>query len=397
MSGLRDAAPRALVASDSPIARDPRVLRQVRWLTDLGYTVDTLGRGPKAPEVSGTHYAMPRRAVAVRTLSYLLLPNPVKYRTLITSTIPTPLREGAAGGIYDLVVLNEIELLPWFVAVKARLVRAGGRTHLDLHEFAPSQRSGLAYRLVFKRFRDWLVSFIPLPEIDTRSTVAGGIARLYTELFAIDALSIIRSTPDYVDQQPSPVDPQRIRLVHHGVASATRGLDLLITALSLADKRFTLDLMLVGSDDALAPLKRLAEPLGERVTFRPPVDVRDIATAINQYDAELIFFPPVTQNLRFALPNKFFESVQGRLAIITGESSEMVEIVEQYGNGLVVHGWTAADLAAALNSLDAASVTAMKRASDAAAHDLSSQSERARFVAALGLELGLGFGFGEGN
>lgn len=386
MSEATDAAPRALVASDSPIARDPRVLRQVRWLTELGYTVDTVGRGPAAPEVSGEHYAMPRRSVAVRVLSYLLLPNAPKYRTLIRSTIPAPLRDGVAGGIYDLVALNEIELLPWFVEVKPRLVRPGGRSHLDLHEFAPSQRSGLAYRLVFKRFRDWLVSFIPRPEFDTRSTVAGGIARLYTGLFDIDEPRIIRSTPDFVDQQPSAVDPERIRLVHHGVASATRGLDLLVSAVALADERFTLDLMLVGSPDAIAPLKRLAEPLGERVTFRDPVDVRSIATAINEYDAELIFFPPVTQNLRFALPNKFFESVQGRLAIITGESSEMVEIVEQYGNGLVVQGWTAADLAAALNGIDAASVTAMKQASDAAAHDLSSQSERARFVAALGLE-----------
>lgn len=378
------ATPRALVASDSPIARDPRVLRQVQWLTELGWAVDTIGRGDSPREVTGEHFAMPRRSPVARVLAYLLLPNPAKYRALITSTIPAPLRDGVADGIYDLVVLNEIELLPWFVDIKDRLVRPGGRTHLDLHEFAPSQRSGLAYRLVFKRFRDWLVTFIPSPAIDSRSTVATGIARLYAELFDIDELSVVRSTPAFVDQKPSPVDADHIRLVHHGVASSTRSLDLLIAAMVLAEDRFALDLMLVGSDDAIAPLRSLAEPLGDRVKFRAPVDVRDIATAINEYDAELIFFPPLTENLRFALPNKFFESVQGRLAIITGNSSEMVEIIEHYGNGLVVDGWGAADLAAALNSLDAASVTRMKNASDAAASELSSAAERARFVEALG-------------
>ena len=382
------AARRALIASDSPIVRDPRVLRQVSWLTELGWIVDTLGRGEAPTDLAGQHFPMPRRRVSVRVLSYLLLPNPAKYRTLFTSTIPAPLRDGTEGGRYDLVLLNEIEMLPWFVEAKTRLIRAGGRTHLDLHEFAPSQRSGLAYRLVFKRFRDWLVSFIPSPTIDSRSTVASGIARLYSELFGFDEPRVVRSTPGFVDQKPSAVDPDQIRLVHHGVASATRSLDLLISAIALADERFTLDLMLVGSDESIAPLRRLAEPLGDRVTFRAPVDVRDIATSINAYDAELIFFPPVTENLRFALPNKFFESVQGRLAIITGQSSEMVEIIEHYGNGLVVEGWTAADLASALNSLDAASITSMKRASDAAAFDLSSESERARFVEALRLTEG---------
>jgi len=380
------APPRALVASDSPIARDPRVLRQVEWLAELGWAVDTIGRGDSPREVTGEHFTMPRRSTLIRVLAYVLLPNPAKYRALITSTIPAPLREGVAGGIYDLVVLNEIELLPWFVDIKDRLVRPGGRAHLDLHEFAPSQRSGLAYRLVFKRFRDWLIAFIPSPAIDSRSTVATGIARLYAELFNIDEPSVVRSTPAFVDQKPSPVAADHIRLVHHGVASSTRSLDLLIAAMVLAEDRFTLDLMLVGPEHALAPLRSLAEPLGDRVKFRPPVDVRDIATAINEYDAELIFFPPLTENLRFALPNKFFESVQGRLAIITGKSSEMVEIIEHYGNGLVVDGWGASDLADALNSLDAESVVRMKNASDAAAAELSSAAEKARFVESLGLE-----------
>ena len=35
---------RALVIKDSPLARDPRVLREVTWLTAAGFEVDTLGR-----------------------------------------------------------------------------------------------------------------------------------------------------------------------------------------------------------------------------------------------------------------------------------------------------------------------------------------------------------------
>jgi glycosyltransferase involved in cell wall biosynthesis len=369
---------RALVVSDSRIAGDPRVLRQIRWLRGAGWSVDTLGRGPQ-PDGSDRHFAMPKPSALTRGLAYLLLPPSLTYRHVIESTIPA----GAADGGYDLVVFNEIELLPWFERVHARLLAAGGRAHLDLHEYAPSQRVGLVHRLIFKRYRDWMVRFVASPLIASRTTVANGIARLYADRFGIPLPSIVRSTPAFADQAPSPVEPGRIRLIHHGGVALQRGLGLLVDAMSHLDERFTLELMLVGSPDAIGDLRRQAAPLGDRVTFRDPVPVDEVATALNGYDAEIIFFPPVTENLRFVLPNKFFEAVQGRLALVIGPSVEMVELVEQYGNGVVADGWTAVELAAAIGSLDEDRVRELKAGSDRAAHDLSAEREGARFLAAL--------------
>jgi len=374
---------RALVASDSPIARDPRVLRQINWLTQLGWRVDTVGRGPRPSQLNGSHESIPRRSALARIAAYLLLPNRLKYRVLLSSTIPNPLRHGHVAERYDLVLLNEIEMLPWFDDVRARLLEPHGTSHLDLHEYAPSQRAGFAYRLVFKRFRDWMTSFIPSPAIDSRSTVGDGIAGLYVSHFGIPRPSIVRSCPDFVDQEPSAVDAENIRLIHHGVASNTRSLDRLISAMAVAEDRFSLELMLVGSAEALAPLKKLAEPFGDRVRFRDPVKVHEIPSAINASDIELIFFPPVNDNLRFALPNKFFEAVQGRLAVVTGESQEMVNVINEYGNGAVVNGWTAQDLGSRLNQLTASEITQMKTAAHRAAHQLSAESERARFIDAV--------------
>jgi len=374
---------RALVASDSPIARDPRVLRQINWLMQLGWRVDTVGRGPRPSDLNGSHESIPRRSIVARTAAYLFLPNPLKYRVLMSSMIPEPLRHGRVAERYDLVLLNEIEMLPWFADVRQQLLDPHGTSHVDLHEYAPSQRAGLAYRLVFKRFRDWMTSFIPSESIDSRSTVGDGIAGLYVAHFGITRPSIVRSCPNFVDQRPSAVDADNIRLIHHGVASNTRSLDRLITAMAVAEKRFSLELMLVGSAEALAPLKKLAEPFGDRVRFRDPVKVHEIPTAINASDIELIFFPPVNDNLRFALPNKFFEAVQGRLAVVTGESQEMVNVINEYGNGAIVSGWTAEDLGRRLNQLSVADITEMKNAAHEAAHELSAESERARFIDAV--------------
>jgi len=374
---------RALVASDSPIARDPRVLRQINWLMQLGWRVDTVGRGPQPSDLNGSHESIPRRSIVARTAAYLFLPNRLKYRVLMSSMIPEPLQHGHVAERYDLVLLNEIEMLPWFADVRQQLLDPHGASHLDLHEYAPSQRAGLAYRLVFKRFRDWMTAFIPSESIDSRSTVGDGIAGLYVSRFGIKRPSIVRSCPNFVDQRPSTVDPDNIRLIHHGVASNTRSLDRLITAMATAEKRFSLELMLVGSAEALAPLKKLAEPFGDRVRFRDPVKVHEIPTAINASDIELIFFPPINDNLRFALPNKFFEAVQGRLAVVTGESQEMVNVINEYGNGAIVSGWTPEDLGRRLNQLTAVDIAEMKNAAHEAAHQLSAESERERFIDAV--------------
>ncbi len=376
---------RALVIKDSPLARDPRVLREVSWLKEAGFEVDTLGRGAKPTEVNGTHFAMPRRSVIGRILAYLFLPNRAKYRYLVENCIPEPLRSGVAGGTYTQVVLNEIELLPWFERTRARLVVAGGHAHLDLHEYAPGQRSGVLHRLVFKRWRDYLIKFIPSASIDSRSTVAQSIAQLYADLFGFDVPSLVRNCPPYEDLPVRPVVGDGIRLVHHGVAAPLRSLELLIDAMAEVDDRFTLDFFLVGAPAYLAELEARAQSKNARVTFRDPVAVHDLARTINEFDAEIIFFPPLTENLRLALPNKFFEAVQARLAVVSGQSIEMVNLINVYRNGAIATGWQAADLARAINGLTPEGVTAMKHGSDRAAHDLNAGHERDVLLTQIGV------------
>jgi hypothetical protein len=111
--------------------------------------------------------------------------------------------------------------------------------------------------------------------------------------------------------------------------------------------------------------------------------VTEIARRINPWDLAIIFFPPIRTNLKHTLPNKFFEAVQGRLGIVSGESPEMARLIREGGFGTVVQGWTAADLAAAINGLTTEDVTRMKAASDQAARELNSENERAVFLRLL--------------
>ncbi len=377
---------RALVASDSTLTRDPRVLKQIRWLIDDGWMVDTLGRGPQPPEVNGAHFKMPYRPFVVRVLANMFLPKVARFRTLVETTIPHELRGKGRQPKYGLAVLNEIELLPWFTRVRDVLVEAApeGKAHLDLHEYAPSQRSGLLHGLLFSRYRLWQAGFVASDVFDSRSAVSPGIASLYSRHFAIRPPAIVRSVTDFVEQAPTVVDPNNIRLIHHGSAAAVRGLGLMIDAMADIDERFSLDLMLVGSRKTIRKLRNRAAHVGTRVTFRPPVDVREIASTLNNYDLEIIFFPPATENLRHALPNKLFEAIQGRVGIVLGQSPDMTELTTTFDNAVMAQGWSATDLAEAINGLTVGDIERLKAGSHAAADSLNSRVEGRQFFRALG-------------
>jgi glycosyltransferase involved in cell wall biosynthesis len=151
------------------------------------------------------------------------------------------------------------------------------------------------------------------------------------------------------------------------------------------DERFELHLLLMGNSRAIKKLKRavLEDSVEGRVFFHNPVDVEEIPKAINPYDLEVIFFPPVTENLRHALPNKFFEAVQASIGVVIGDSPNMRAIVETDKFGLVVDGWQFSDLAAALNSLDRVTVNEMKINASNASKKLNSEYERTNFLSEI--------------
>ncbi|MCX7521049.1 hypothetical protein OSC27_02020 [Microbacterium sp. STN6] len=352
--------------------------------------MDSIGHGPRPPRSNGRHFTLGRRPLPVRLLSYLLLPSRWRFELLVGSLIPSvPALDGSEPP-YDLLLANDMELLPWATSVAPRLVKPAphGRFHLDLHEFAPSQATGWLWKLLFRRYQRWSIPFIGSAAISSRSTVAPGIGRLYEDYFGIPPLSIVRSSPAYVDLEPSPADPEHIRLLHHGKADLDRNPQLLFDTMKLLDDRFTLTMMLIGSPRVIAKLRKLAEPLGSRVSFVPPVAVTEVAVAVNPYDLELIFFPPTTLNLKHALPNKFFESVQGRLGIVVGDSPEMVDLINEYHLGIVVPAWTAEALAGALRRLTAERVAGYKAAADRAAQPLSAEAEARRFLEAISADQG---------
>ena len=76
--------------------------------------------------------------------------------------------------------------------------------------------------------------------------------------------------------------------------------------------------------------------------------------------------------------------MQGRIGLLIGHSPMMEEIVREYDNGIIVDGWTAADLMRTLQSITPEDLARVKQGSHRAATDLNSEAEGRAFLQAIG-------------
>ena len=97
----------------------------------------------------------------------------------------------------------------------------------------------------------------------------------------------------------------------------------------------------------------------------------EICRRLNQYDVGIYLLPPVNFNHEHALPNKFFEFIQARLAVAIGPSPEMARIVNEYSLGVIAASFEPKALAAALDQLTDESIRAYKLAAGRAARELN--------------------------
>ena len=147
------------------------------------------------------------------------------------------------------------------------------------------------------------------------------------------------------------------------------------------EERFSLDLMLVSPSSAHRSYYQSIAQMVKgkpRVQIIPPVPMKNIVEFTNQYDVGLFICPPTTFNLKFALPNKFFEFIQARLMVAIGPSVEMQRIVNEYDCGVVAESFEPRALADVLGKLDVADIVRYKNNSHRAAQELNASKNAAR-------------------
>jgi glycosyltransferase involved in cell wall biosynthesis len=368
---------RILCLSFSHLHSDPRVRRQIELLsgdhdvTAAGFS-DPQISGVRFVNVSGTRKSDLQRGLAAVRLE---LRRYDSYYWGVSHVAAA--RDLLSAGAYDLIVANEADTWPLALALRAD---GAGRVLLDAHEYAPREFDELwRWRWFRRHYRRHLCTTF-MPRADAVTTVCEGIAAEYAARFGVRPAVVMNASPRR-DAEPSAVARDRVRMVHHGAAIRSRQIETMIHALDHLDDRFSLDLMLVGDDASyMASLQELARSR-PRVRFRPAVPVDAIPEATLDYDVGVYLLEPTNFNSLHALPNKFFEFIQARLAVVIGPSPEMARLVREFDCGVVAEDFRLQSLVSALAALTPESLVRFKQNADSAAEALSWERESEKLLA----------------
>ncbi|PWR70093.1 glycosyltransferase family 4 protein [Methanospirillum stamsii] len=246
----------------------------------------------------------------------------------------------------DIIIANDIEMLPVALIYKEK-----AKIIFDAHEYSPLEyEESFLFRFFFKEYKKYLVDKY-VPFVDKMITVSEGISKQYYKDTCIKSI-VITNAPDFQNLSPTHVNPGKIRLVHHGAAHPSRKIELEINLMNYLDPSlYELHLFLVPSECRyVRNLKKLALEKSN-IFFHEPVQMKMLANTINQYDIGVYLLPPANFNNEFALPNKFFEFIQARLAIAIGPSPEMADYVNKFNLGVVSSDFNPKNLANAINSM----------------------------------------------
>lgn len=285
--------------------------------------------------------------------------------------LSTKLRIDHSGKLpeFDLVIANDFDTLALaFRIFKTKKVLA------DFHEYAPSEfEDKLYWKYVHKKFvihqcRKYF------PGLSAVTTVCKSIADKYETEFGKRPV-VITNASGYQNLNPGPVK-DRIRIIHHGAAISSRRIELMIETAMLLDERFTLDLMLVPNEmNYYMKLKDMIAG-NNRIKIIEPVSYKDIIPFCNSYDIGMFILPPANFNYESALPNKFFEFVQSRLAIVTGPSKEMSDYIDKFDLGIHSKTFDPADTAREINELSDEQIMNFKNNSHKYSKELSAEKNK---------------------
>lgn len=368
---------RVLVLCFSELHRDPRVYRQLLFLSSIK-DLEIYAAGWTDPKMEGVHYIqLPKKKVSKPGLLWHFIQLKFRkfesfYWTYTTAKDSLHLLQNTS---FDILVANDIESLPLAIKLKEG---SNMKVVYDAHEYTPKEfENSLKWRFIWKDYKTYLCEKY-LKKADKWITVSPSIAKEYKRVFNIDPI-VITNAPPYEEIPPIKIEGNVIRIVHHGGATKSRKIENMIKMMSYTNDHYHLHLILIGNPKYQKELRNLAEN-NKNIHFEEPVPMPRIARELSKYDIGLYILEDHSFNEKYALPNKLFEFIQARLMIAIGPSFEMKEYVKKYNIGIISKDYSPKSMAQALNQLSVEEITSFKANANECAKELSADANYEIFI-----------------
>lgn len=354
--------------------RNPRSERQIEWLRKF-YDVEYVARIPNPSlEVPFIEHC-PEKGLWNKWR--LLLLKLRLYDSYIWDRSNVNLIDRIKNKKYDLIIVHHLKLLPiaFAFAQNAKVIFDAHEYYTEMYNDSP------LWNFFMKKYYNW-ISHTYINRCNMVIAVNESMQRLYERHYHTPA-TFITNASNYAELQPIPTDYNNIKIIHHGLASRSRKLELMIEMAKFLDERFTLTLILqkinYSSRKYVDYLAKLAAG-SKKIIFMDIIPQRDLIRFCNNYDIGLFFMPPSNINEEYSLANKFFQYIQSRLMLAVSPLPEMKRLVELYDLGVVSTDYNAKSMADALNMLTPVQIMHHKKMSHVAATSLSSEANKSKFL-----------------
>lgn len=410
MTGKTIKKPIAIVLTNANFESRKRISRNIKVLEDMGYKL--LVSSPHVPTDKNLLY-WPLQSRSINDLQAGSYIKKIKTTLWFATTLPLSLMAALFSGFwlswflttqskilspYKIEALSDVSLiLVEDISLSLLGLKIKSISHaklvLDLRDFywrndlirSSSERGLTKIIAIAVKALDHLLAkktYLEfLPKYDEVICVSNGHSKKLKKIFNINS-SVVLSAVEYrQDLAPQPVNSKDIKLVYHGIGDRQRSIDMLIKAVNLSPENISLHLYL--TDISVEYLESLRKIASRKIHFHEPIAYERLVTETNSCDIGLAVFPPLHSSLEDALPNKFFEYVQARLAVISGPSQDMSEIINKYDIGLVTKSFTVEDLRSAIVTCTPESILKMKCNSSILASKVNFESESAKLMGIL--------------
>ena len=258
----------------------------------------------------------------------------------------------------DMLIIEDITLLPF--ATRYKQTYKSCHLLIDLREFYPLEYEN------DEQWREGLGQFFThlcrhyLPFVDTALSVSEGLCERYKKDFRIPC-TLFYSLPPFFDYTPKPTDKHHIKSLYHGFISPDRSsMELLDLAKLLLNSPYTLYVMALSNQKGFLESFRIQATTLPSIKMIEPVSLEMIIPTSSSYDIGLIPFKPTTFNLAHCMPNKLFEYLQARLALLCTPLDDISNFIKAHQCGTLTQGFESADIATTLLRLSPQDIDTQK-------------------------------------
>lgn len=334
-------------------SNDVRLMREAQALVEAGFAVTVIDAESKqigSEKVNGIrikHIVMPRWFVSTRFKPWFLVKAMWAFLRSIPYLLQTPAHIYHA---YNELSLPACCLVAW-LRRKPVIFEAYELVMSDpLVRHWPLLRA-LAIRVLHWMLSNGVVIITPSP---------GAIQPLH-ELYQAPGVVVLRNVPVYRKvaktdrlQRHLGLPPDTRIALYQGNFQKNRRLDILVQAARFLEPGNVIVLMGQDLEGTQEMLERLIaeEGVADKIKLLPPVAYRELLDWTASADLGLILFAPdYSLNIRYCLPNKFFEYLMAGLPVLSSSLDILQDIISTHDVGQVTSSLAPGDIGTAINAL----------------------------------------------